>query len=265
MVVVIHEHPLKSAQAPTLETGRPNPGSGGTLPAEPYGSSIEHILAELERIDLLIQIQIRRARQLHQDDEFQGLYISEQEVDALLARPIGVPRWALASSAGEENDGAALDRSRTQINARVDASIQHGILLRLVTLASSFNLRSFDIDVVLICLAAELDLRYERLYAYLQDDVTRKRPRVDLVLNLLSSSFLEKLDARERFGSMSPLVRHQLISVSEYAAPPKTTLLNRYLKLDERIVDYLLGKDEIDFRLARQVSLVHPTHTLSDL
>jgi DNA polymerase III delta prime subunit len=265
MDLVIHEHPLKSAQATSRETGRPTPGSGEILPAEPYGSSIEHILAELERIDLLIQIQIRRARQVHQDDEFQGLYISEQEVDALLARPIGVPRWALASPVAEENDATTLDRLSAQISARVDTSIQHGVGLRLATLARSFNLNSFDIDVVLICLAAELDLRYERLYAYLQDDVTRKRPRVDLVLNLLSSSFLEKLKARERFGSTSPLVRHQLVSVSEDAAPPKTPLLNRYLKLDERIVDYLLGKDEIDFRLARQVLLVQPTHTLSDL
>ena len=127
MDVVIHEHPLKSAQAPTLETGRPNPGSGGTLPAEPYGSSIEHILAELERIDLLIQIQIRRARQLHQDDEFQGLYISEQEVDALLARPIGVPRWALASPAAEENAAATLDRLSAQINARRTFRASRGI------------------------------------------------------------------------------------------------------------------------------------------
>ena len=36
------------------------------------------------------------------------------------------------------------------------------------------------------------DLRYERIYAYLQDDVTRRRPTVELVLNVLCESSAEK-------------------------------------------------------------------------
>jgi hypothetical protein len=63
-----------------------------------FGSSVQHLLAELERIDLLIQLQVSRARQTQEfDEEFQGLYISEKEVDDLLARPMGLPRWATAS------------------------------------------------------------------------------------------------------------------------------------------------------------------------
>ncbi|MBL0699633.1 MAG: hypothetical protein JJV92_01975, partial [Desulfosarcina sp.] len=31
------------------------------------------------------------------DSEFQGLCISEQEIDALLAQPLGMPRWATTS------------------------------------------------------------------------------------------------------------------------------------------------------------------------
>ena len=60
-----------------------------------YTTSIQHVLAELERIDLLIRVQVWRARQLRAaDEEFQGLYISEQEVNALLAAPAGLPCWA---------------------------------------------------------------------------------------------------------------------------------------------------------------------------
>src|SRR5215203_6551515 len=62
---------------------------------EPFKSSLEHVLAELERIDLLIRVQVERARGMLQDQgELQGLYISEQELDALLAEPAGLPRWA---------------------------------------------------------------------------------------------------------------------------------------------------------------------------
>ena len=51
-------------------------------------------------------------------------------------------------------------------------------------LAQTFDLSSFDLDVILITLAPELDRRYERLYAYLQDNVSFRRPSVDLALNL---------------------------------------------------------------------------------
>ena len=69
-----------------------------------HADSIEHILAELERIDLLIQAQVTRSRQVNQENEFQGLYISEKEVDALLEQPIGLPRWATVPTAPSTAD-----------------------------------------------------------------------------------------------------------------------------------------------------------------
>jgi hypothetical protein len=71
------------------------------------------------------------------------------------------------------------------IGERKAESTRQGVTLRLEELARLFHLTPFDVDTLLICLALELDLRYERLYAYLQDDVTKKLPSVDLVLNLL--------------------------------------------------------------------------------
>jgi len=69
-----------------------------------YPTSLQHILAELERIDLLIRMQVARARQLHDtDDEFQGLYISEREVDELAARPVGLPPWATTASPSDKS------------------------------------------------------------------------------------------------------------------------------------------------------------------
>ena len=103
--------------------------SGAISAGEPFGNSLEHVLAELERIDLLIEAQVSRARQLHKDDEFQGLYISEQEVDALMAQPIGLPRWAVLPPANADADvRAAIGRLRGQIDARKKASIVLGVM-----------------------------------------------------------------------------------------------------------------------------------------
>ena len=231
-----------------------------------YVRSVDHILGELERIDLLIEAQVRRARQVNKDNDLQGLYISEREVDTILAQPIGLPPWASTPPVGADADvAAAVQELGFILESRTQASLHAGIPLRLVRLAERFGLDRFEVDTILLCLAAELDLRYEKLYAYLQDDVTKKRPSVDLALNLLSGSFSEKLSARRKFSSSSRLTKHQLISIVSDPASPMPSLLNQYLKLDERVVSYLLDGDEIDSRLSSVVSLVQPNHQLKDL
>ena len=56
---------------------------------------------------------------------------------------------------------------------------------RMRRLVELFGLNRFEEEAVLICLAPELDIGYGRLYAYLQDDVTRRFPTADLILRLL--------------------------------------------------------------------------------
>jgi ATP-dependent 26S proteasome regulatory subunit len=232
-----------------------------------YTTSHHHILAMLERIDLLIQTRVRRLR-AHQgaDELFQGIYISEQELDALLARPIGLPHWATGSVtpvASEEQ--RALAQLEDEIARREAESRQHGVELRLARLVQLFHLTPLERDVILICLAPELDLRYERLYAYLQDDVTKKRPSIDLVLNLLSPSFDAKVTARKHFSSSAPLIKHHLLQLLADPAHPQPPLLNTFLKLDERVVNYLLDGDEVDQRLAHCARLIVPDTQLETL
>ena len=233
----------------------------------PYGTSLQHILAELERIDLLIQSQVGRARQTHLTDEaFQGLYIAEEEVDALLSQPAGLPRWAAAEVPlvpGEFR--AALDHIKSVSAQRQASSVKCGITLRLDALARRFDLSAFDIDALLICLAPEIDLRYERLYAYLQDDINRKRTSVDLVLNLLSSSFEAKLASRQRFAPQAPLVKYGLLSLFDDPSQEQPPLLGKYLKVDERVVSYLFESDEMDARLLPYAQAVTSHAHIDDL
>ncbi|MDL1985827.1 MAG: hypothetical protein LWX54_16880 [Deltaproteobacteria bacterium] len=144
------------------------------------------------------------------DSEFQGLCISEQEIDELLAQPLGMPSWATTPGPLSMADvRSVLDQLAGEIAQRKAESLRQDVTLRLEKLAHLFRLIPFDIDVLLICLTSELDLRYEQLYAYLQDDVTKKRPSVDLVLNLLCPSFESKLAARERFSYHLPEVLYR--------------------------------------------------------
>src|SRR5579864_7176226 len=118
-------------------------------------------------------------------DQFRGLYLTLAEVGRNLHQEPGVPAFSPAPV----------------ISAPAEGSLLH-------ELAGSFALSPFDLSAITIALAPEIDLRYERLYAFLQDDVTRKKPTVDLVLNLLCDSVGEKLTQRDRFRPGAPLLRH---------------------------------------------------------
>jgi hypothetical protein len=68
----------------------------------PFAQSSDHLLAELERIDLMIRSRVAELRRVQSEDEhFRGLYISEQEIDALLTRPIGRPLWLQDADLGQ--------------------------------------------------------------------------------------------------------------------------------------------------------------------
>jgi AAA+ superfamily predicted ATPase len=230
-----------------------------------FQSSTGHIMAHLERIDLLIQAQVQRARVAYQaDNAFQGLHISEEEVEALLERPAGLPQWALGQWR-DVNIHDAVDRLAAKIGVREQEVSQAANRLRLLDLAKLFELSPFDLDVVLICLAPELDPRYERFYAFLQDDVTRKCPSINLVLDLLCHSFEEKLACRERFLAPSPLVAHRLICLLDDPSVHRPSHLSRHLKIDRRIADYLLGSDEPCLEPSGVMQLAEVSTTFDEL
>jgi hypothetical protein len=234
---------------------------------QPYTTSLQHLLAELERIDLLIRVQVWRAQQGQTGNPaWQGLYIADEEITALFDQPLGLPRWATAPSplAGEEIQ-AALGQMRQAIDQRQAASLAHGIPLRLAQLAYDFALDALDIDMLLICLASAIDLRYEQFYAYLQNDATAKRPSVDLVLNLLCPSLTARLAARPHFHPEAPLLKHHLVRLFDAPERDQSLLLSTVLQVDERVVNYLLDTSTLDARLAPYVQLITPQMQWTDL
>ena len=229
-----------------------------------FDNTRQHLLAEMERVDLLLRSQVIDARALSAaDSRFQGLYISEEELDRLLQQPMGAPAWARAGGGVPPRDAL---RRLEQVNAaRVAESLGRGVPLRLPRLADLCGLDAFDVDCLLISLAPELDLRYERIYAYLHDDVTRKRPSIDLVLSLLSPSIEAKLAGRDRFAGEAPLVRYRLLELFDDSTHGHSPLLARHLRIDDRIASYLLGADGLDARIGPYTSLVTPTLDLDRL
>ena len=84
-------------------------------------------------------------------------------------------------------DAVAVRREQTaalrrEIDERILRSLDENIFLTLPYLGNLFGLTPFEEQVVLIALAPEIDSKYQRLFAYLQDDFSRRRPSVGLAL-----------------------------------------------------------------------------------
>lgn len=203
-------------------------------------SSLKHLQADLARIDILLQHAVRRWQYAGQDaaDAFRGLYVSDAEVEQLLHRPFG-SNWGQSSRLPEQEE-SSFDEANRQAALQVQA-IHRGQATRLQGLVDAFGLDAFDKDVLLLSLAPALDLRYEKIYGYLQDDVTRKRPGVNLVLDILCAAGFERLPALSHFTADAPLFRHHLLERFSEPGQNKSPLLSQSLLIDETIVHWLLG------------------------
>jgi hypothetical protein len=119
----------------------------------------------LPRLDAALARETQRLRARYQLslDEFRGLFISDELVDALLKRsgpsPIG-----LAGLPPREPHPA------------VDA------------IAQRFDLSETAVDIMMVALAPEVDPAYAQIYAYLNDDVRRRWPTVDLARRLFGDA-----------------------------------------------------------------------------
>lgn len=136
---------------------------------------------------------------------------------------------------------------------------------RLATLGNLFGLGGLERAMLLTALAPEIDLTYGNLYAYVQDDVTKKNPTLDLVATLWCRDLAQKLAARRLLSSGSTLRRHLLMSLDD-SPTIASPLLTRPLLLDPRTASYLLGADDPDPALGGAVSVSRPDgNTLSPL
>jgi hypothetical protein len=235
---------------------------------EPYSDTIEHLREEIFRLDLLLKRAVIIAREASLgagSDEFRGLVVTENEIDDILrTKDLLGERWERAEAKKTEltRIDQELDKRRKEIDVRVKASRGKKIHLALVSLTAQFNLSQAEVDALLVALVPELEPRYETLYAYLQNDVTRKHPSVNLALNLVCRSEREKLNARSIFSLWAPLLYHGILELGDESQDRQPSLLRKFLKVDETIVRFLLDQPP---KTADTGTLVTPNEDLDSL
>lgn len=193
-------------------------------------ASTAHVLARLAAVEERVRALVARRRvgDPQPDDPFRGLYLSDETVDRLLA-----------GRAPEPLSPAVDERTRLAEQA-ADAAEAQGLPLRLRDLVRAFGLDDVDVELLLVALACEVDARFEQLFGYLNDDVTRRRPSAAVALALCGVP-LASAAGRHRLEH-GPLVTGGLLEVED----PDRPLPGRPLRVPDRVVGHLLGDDAPD-------------------
>ena len=197
---------------------------------------LRHLLGRLALVEARVRRAVaeRRADDPTPEDPFRGLYLTPDAV----ARVLSLVRAPLRPDPVETG---LLQR----LEGEAEAAEAGGEQVRLRRLERLFGLSPLDVELLLIAVAPDVDPRFELLYAYLNDDVTRRRATVGMALSLCGVPEAWAA-ARSRLGGRAPLVAGGLVAVEDAERP----FLSRGLRVPDPVAHWLLGGDDPDPALA---------------
>jgi hypothetical protein len=219
-----------TARSPRVARQRGGTSTPAGVPES--GSDAAHLRALLGLLAVGVQAvaSARRAVDPNSEDALRGLYITPDDFERLVSGG-----WPPVVAPPDE-----LQERRAVIEVAIRSADG-----RLVRLAERFDLGPLDLVLLLVSLAPDLDARFERLYGYLNDDVTRRRATIGLALELCGEPTAVAL-ARTRLDGGAPLVSSGLLLIED----PDRPFLTRSLRVPDRVSNHLLGDDDPPRELA---------------
>jgi len=215
-----------------------------------YDSTTDHILAELDRIDTLLDGYSERSEQTF---EHLDLDAKPGGGDPTTFEP------AIPANARTEAASAA-----EQIASTVEQVHTEGVELRVAHLADTFDLTRRHLDVLMLALAPDVDPAYHEQFRDLQTDDALDRPTISLIGSLFGGTDARTVTATELVAADSPLRDADLVRV-DTVPDTDSSRLYRTVVVTDRIHDYLLDHDALDPALSDVASLESTDETLDSL
>ncbi|MET8012122.1 ATP-binding protein [Streptomyces sp. NPDC005271] len=195
--------------------------------------AVEHLrirLADAHRaLRAAVERQARLAARLTRPD-LTPYCVTDEQVDVLLGEVHAFTDTMAEPYAPRQPEPEAERDLRRRASAQ-------GTTLPLDTLATRFGLSRAEQDALLLVAAPELDRGYERIYAYIVDNLNRRLPSVELLVAVGADSAAARLALRRSLGPAGPLRRYGLLRAHGEAAVE----LAQELVLGPGVLDFLLG------------------------
>jgi hypothetical protein len=215
-----------------------------------------HLRSELSRILIDLQNYLNRQRQRGRSpaaDAVRGIVIEEGEADGLIEQLAS--DWDQQTSITQDtlHHAGSTNPIRQEIQQLAQTAQRQGVFLPLLHAQHCFTLTEVEYDAVLLALAAEVDSRFGRVFAYLNDHIGHTRPTLGLAMSL--HQVASKIDTFNPPHYLErPFIRDGLLELQgEGPIPGKT------LKLNDEMAKRLLTEELI--APTQDHSKLHLIHT----
>lgn len=210
---------LRGGQAPQ-ENASPSQAAMLALPPPADDAGVTELA--LLWLDVLLRQHV--ARQSGNGNEFGGLAVSRQAIEQLLNGPVDSANPAAAALSG------ALDKAREALMQAMRTSTpgEHP----LADLCIAMELDELESAALIICIAPEWHPKYQRIFGYLQDDLTRRHASLGLVCALLGAAH----EVRRSLVESGKLLGARLLCASSEPHSEEA------LRLDPALTAWLFGR-----------------------
>lgn len=220
--------------------------------------SLEYVKYELDLLELYLFRLYQHFKKSKSDDNFElsGLVISDNEIDTIFNT---IEDEYYKNRYDSESNYSHLDNSLVEqimkfqklIEEKKKKNIDENKYLSLEYLRAKFQLTEFEMKILIICLAPEIATRFEKIYSYLQDDVTKKKPTIDLCLKILCNEFDDRIYKREYFIN-SDLFK---FSILEFVDDQQNTI-SRPIKINDDMINFILKIDYRESLIKKNIKII---------
>ena len=233
-----------------------SPDTPATQPI--YRDSVVHLADEIRALKLLIALRIQELKHNQEisHSDYRGMFLHDQEVKVFLGENSDAsltPEEASAVISVSRERYVQISRDLVE---KVQRSLDAGVYLSIPILMHRFGLHPMELKVLLLAVAIDLDQNFKRVFAYVQNNVYKENPSVELVTRLLAFSPEERLLCRRLFSPDGNLRRHTLIEFRN-AQQMHNPLLSEEYGVPRSVTNFILGSVwmEDDTRYFAQISV----------
>ncbi|MFG6097971.1 hypothetical protein SPB21_22080 [Leptothoe sp. ISB3NOV94-8A] len=208
----------------------------------PFANNWAYLETELSWLERLLLVAVSQQRKHLKSVNQVAKNASDKATSDWWQGLIAVKKRAYDDTAPKSSDKPSLGYQKA-IDKRILLSRASKVSLGLPTMQMVLGLSLFEKKLVLMALAPEVQVRYGRLYHYLQTGTNcavGALPTVELALRLLCRNDLERRRARARLSGENSLIKRQVLQCVEGSS---STLLGSQIQLAPAWVEYLLAEN----------------------
>ncbi|MDQ2085368.1 AAA family ATPase [Herbivorax sp. ANBcel31] len=232
-----------------------------TLLDVPYKNNEEYLLDILKFYEIKI-VNLFKAEHEENSPEnlsqLKGLVISKDEVLDILRGELNTDSVEGACIYSED-----IEYAEEFIDKRVRASLKEGVFLPLVYINTIFNLNHFERHCVMLAITVELNRKFEKLYGFLQDDITLRLPTLELAIKLYTLNSRAVPKAISMINDRKILDQYFFSSLNDLASDRSD--LSKVLKLNSRILNFILDTGIEDEKASQMADVFYPNQDLDEL